>query len=504
MSVLDNLEPKAVFHWFEEIAAIPHGSGNIRAISDYLVNFAKDRELPVTQDEMGNVIITCPASAGYEDRPTVILQGHMDMVSEKTPDCTIDMEKEGLKLVTDGETVTAEGTTLGGDDGIALAYGLAILDADDIPHPPLEVIFTVDEEIGMLGAAGLQHTDKLKGRYLLNIDMENEGEIVCGCAGGILVTGFFPLEWQEYQPSTPGEKLCRVIIDGLKGGHSGDEIDKGRGNAHVMLGRVLGKLFRDDACRLVRVEGGLRDNVIPGRAEAVFYGPSAEAEEKVRQCQSIFQNELRLTDPDVSVRMEEIEQTEEVTSVMTQESSDWIIRALRLLPNGVQRMSFDTPGLVQTSLNMGVLRMEAESSRDGFTSDESRAKELKIGFCLRSSVPSEKEELIGRVRLMIRTLGGTPSSEGDYPGWEYRKDSALREHMVSVYEKMFGHKPRVTSIHAGLEGGYFCEKIPGLDAVSFGPDIRDIHTPAETMDVASVKRMWNYLLAVLKEPIRAE
>ena len=236
--------------------------------------------------------------------------------------------------------------------------------------------------------------------------METEDEIVCGCAGGILVTGYFPLEWQSFPASKPGAGLCRVVIDGLKGGHSGEEIDKGRGNAHVLLGRVLGKLFREGECHLVYVEGGRRDNVIPSRAEAIFYGPLAESEEKIRQCQSIFQNELRQTDPDVSVRIEEIEGR--YASVMTQESSDRIIRALRLLPNGVQRMSFDTPGLVQTSLNMGVLQMGSETtqadSQGAVTSEEGPAKEIKIGFCLRSSMPSEKEELIGRVRLMIRML----------------------------------------------------------------------------------------------------
>ena len=326
MSVLDNIEPREVFRWFAEIAAIPHGSGNIRQISDYLVRFATDRGLPVLQDEMGNVLIRCAASEGREDEPTLILQGHMDMVCEKTADADIDMEKEGLKLRCDGEWVTAEGTSLGGDDGIALAYSMAILDSDEISHPALEVIFTVDEEIGMLGAAKLGFVDELKGRILLNIDMETEGQLICGCAGGVRVTGAFPLEWEDGIP--PSMTPFRITIDGLRGGHSGEEVDKGRANAHILLGRLLQKLSDHAELRLAEVEGGSKDNVIPNRVTAALYGVGDELKPLVEECWEVFQNELSLTDPDVSVRIEELT-GEDATArpVMTRDAMQTLIRA---------------------------------------------------------------------------------------------------------------------------------------------------------------------------------
>ncbi|MBO6107880.1 MAG: aminoacyl-histidine dipeptidase [Eubacterium sp.] len=533
MSVIDKYEPAEVFKYFEEIAAIPHGSGNTRKISDYLVDFANKHGLDVVRDDPGNVVIFAPGTSGtpsepgtsyddgsvvtpsesgtsYEDMPPIILQGHMDMVCEKEPGTDIDMENEGLELLCDGKTITARGTTLGADDGIALAYILAILDSEKIAHPPIEAVFTVDEEIGMLGAAALDMSI-LKGRMLLNIDSEEEGVLLCGCAGGALVTGKWELGYEACDLSSDTAcdhvmRLYRLTIDGLKGGHSGNEIDKGRANANILLGRVLEQM--EDEIRLISVSGGSKDNAIPASAYADIAVSSDKIGGIAEKMKSAFRSEYRLTDPDVDVRLTEIEigtvcpQSEadadktgraytedgmglpKTVKVMTMDTMKRVINALRLLPNGIQRMSREMEGLVQTSLNMGILEIKNDT--------------LELGFCVRSNVNSEKYELIGRVVRGIEALGGMALVSGDYPGWEYREKSPLRDHMVSVFERMYSHAPEVEMIHAGVECGFFDREIDGLDAISIGPDLKDIHTPNESMDIESVRRTWEYLLEVLK------
>lgn len=468
MNKLTDLQPARVFHYFEEIAAIPHGSGNTAAISDYCVAFAKAHGLACVQDKLGNVIIKKPATAGYEDHPTVILQGHLDMVCEKAPDCTIDFEKDGLALAVDGDWLFANGTTLGGDDGIAVAMALAILETDDLPHPPLEVLFTVDEEIGLLGAAGLDGAP-LDGRLLINIDSEDEGVLTVSCAGGMRADITLPTEriynsWNTY----------KITVDGLQGGHSGVEIDKGRLNANVVMGQFLSTL---ETYRIVSIEGGQKDNVIPRKSTCIL-----ASTEDITKCGEDFAREHRVEgDPDLTVTVEHVI-AENYT--LTDESTRRIVEFLTTVPNGIISMSDEIDGLVQTSLNLGVLKTEGDV--------------VKAGFGLRSSVNAEKMALLDRVTEVAKSCGGSCVSSGDYPAWEYQPNSRLRDTMCAVWERLYGAQAKVIAIHAGLECGFLCEKLAGLDAVSIGPDMKDVHTCRERLSISSVERVYHYVCEVLK------
>jgi len=479
MSVLEGLEPKAVFHFFEEIAGIPHGSGNTKQISDYLLRFAQERGLKCLQDESNNVIIWKDGTEGYEHAAPVMLQGHMDMVCEKEDGCDIDFLNDSLTLEVNDGIVSAKGTTLGGDDGIAVAYALAVLDAKDIPHPPLEVVITVDEEIGMLGAAALD-ASCLKSRLMLNMDSENEGSLLVSCAGGVTVTAKIPL----VRKNRDG-KRARVEIGGLIGGHSGVEIDKGRANATRELGRVLYVLAKDMDYGLVRVDGGLKDNAIPraAAAEIVLKEEEAEkAQEIIDRMNEVLRHEYRLTDPDITLSLRKSDNTE---VPMDEGSMARVVIALVNFPGGIQKMSFDIEGLVQTSLNLGITKTGED--------------EIEFSFSVRSSVESERDELVDRIECLMRAIGGSVSTMGQYPAWEYKQDSPLRDIMVGAFEEQYGHKPEVYALHAGVECGLFAGKMPGLDAVSFGPDMKDIHTPKESLDAKSVERTWKYLLCALKK-----
>ena len=481
MSVLQGLKPEKVFHYFEEISKIPRQSGNTGKISDYLVQFAKDRELEVLQDPLGNVVIRKPGTTGYEDSPWVMLQGHMDMICEKEDDCRIDFQKEGIPLEVRGNIITARGTTLGGDNGIALAYGLAILDADDIPHPPIEAVFTVDEEVGLVGAAALDKS-LLKSSYMMNLDSEEEGHLLVSCAGGATVDVHLPRSLAQLQ----GQE-AELVISGLIGGHSGMDVDKGRINANVQLGRLLRELKKQFDFRLLSVNGGTKDNVISKKAAAsLAFLPGtnlkavAEAVDKIGQT---YRKENLHTDPDVTVTLREIGPAKDLL-VMDKNTTDKVITLLSCLPAGIQRMSFEIPGLVQTSLNLGVLTTEE--------------KEIIISYSVRSSVGSEKDDLISRIECLADAMGAYVTISGAYPAWEYKEKSPLRDLMIQVYKEMYGCEPLVEAMHAGVECGFFEGAMPELDAISFGPDLRDVHTPAETMDIDSVGRTWDYLLEVLK------
>ena len=509
--LLENYEPKRVLYYFEQIAAIPHGSGHTKAISDHLVSFAVSHGLSYRQDALGNVVIRKAASPGHESAPVVILQGHMDMVCEKDADCTLDMEKEGLNLKLyrrkelswlstelqpfqspEDVFLKAEGTTLGSDDGIAVAMMMAILEAEDITHPELECVFTVDEEIGMLGAGGMDMSD-LKGRLLLNIDSEDEGHLLAGCAGGCISTVTIPVEREDPEEQTDA-MLLRV--EGLKGGHSGIEIDRGRANASVLLGRLLQTLSSKfgQEFRLCSVNGGSKDNAIPRSAEAVLLvspGIRQAVMETVAEEEGVFRREFAGCDPELQLScfVSSPEHPEEERNPvprirpLSRASEACAIRLLRILPNGIQKMSYDIPGLVETSLNLGILKTE-----------DSR---ICASSLVRSSVNSEKNELLSRIAAVAEALGGTVRYEGDYPAWEYRKESRLREVMQECYEAQYGEPIIVETVHAGVECGIFTNGLPGLDAVSFGPDLKDIHTPKEAMDLKSVERTWNLVLAVL-------
>ena len=476
MPVLDHLEPKNVFHFFEELCAIPRGSGNTKAISDWCVDFAKARGLEYHQDQWNNVIIIKEASSGYETAEPIILQGHLDMVCEKALGCEKDMAREGLDLAVEGDTVYAKGTTLGGDDGIAVAMALAVLDDNSLPHPRVEAVFTVDEEIGMLGATALD-VSPLRGRTLLNLDSEDEGVFTVSCAGGCLARCLLPVRREKF-----GAEILTITVGGLQGGHSGTEIDKGRGNACMLLGRALTACGRETELRLVSVSGGWKDNAIPRTATAVVAVADAwKAKAVCARLDAVLKSEYKMTDGDIFLS---VERTAAEEAPMDEVSTRRVLCFLTCAPNGVQVMSAGIPGLVQTSLNLGILTTEQDA--------------VAASFCVRSSVDSQKQMLVERLTCLTEPLGGTVAVSGDYAAWEYRPDSPLRERMIEVFREQYGHDPKIEAIHAGVECGILAGKLPGLDVVSIGPDLTEIHTPRERMHIASVQRTWALVTELLK------
>lgn len=479
MGKLDGLQPQNVFHFFEEISQIPRGTYHVDAISDYAADFARQRGLEYIQDAAKNVIIKKPATAGYEQCEPVILQGHMDMVLAKDPGVDMDLLTDPLRLGVEGDYLYAEGTTLGGDDGIAVAYALALLDAKDIPHPALEVILTVNEEGGMDGARDID-LSALKGKKLINIDSEEEGVFTVGCAGGGRVDVLYKAPY-----SIRKGNLLTVTITGLLGGHSGEEIHKARGNANCLMGRVL-NVLAERGIYLKEMEGGNADNAIPREATAVILVSPEDTEAVVDQIHALekeIRQELYVRDPEVEILI--TQKNDQDAEVMSAEDTAKFAQLILAMPGGVQTMSSDVEGLVQTSLNMGLVRTEN--------------KVVSLGFSVRSSVASEKEALIQKVRAVASLAGCESSLRGLYPGWAYKQESPLREEMIRVYKKVYNKEPEVVVIHAGLECGLLMDKKPDLDAVSIGPDMKDIHTPNEKLSISSSQRVWEYLLEVLKE-----
>ena len=473
---LAGLEPKAVFGYFEKICSIPHGSKNTKMISDYLVEFAKEQGLKYIQDNANNVILFQEGTCGMEDHEPVILQGHMDMVCEKDADCPIDMAVEGLDVTHDGVSVFAKGTTLGADNGIALAYAMALMADKSIPHPPLEVIVTVDEEIGMLGADVID-LSMLKGKKLINLDSEDEGIFTVSCAGGCRATITLPVERRAvYGP------CIRLSVDGLQGGHSGAEIHKNRANANKVMGEFMNRIQNLMPLCLTSLSGGSKDNAIPRSCQATLVAMGIHLE-RINDIAQALQDEIRekYDEPEATVQAFDVDALG--GNSLSTESTANVIALLCACPNGVQAMSQDIPGLVQTSLNLGIAKLG-----DRFSAT----------FSVRSSVNTEKLELLNQLKELCRFHNGTYSEMGDYPAWEYKKDSDLRDTMVKVYADMFGKEPQVMAIHAGLECGLLGEKIPGLDCVSVGPQMHDIHTSREKLEIGSTERTWKYLLEVLK------
>lgn len=488
MRVLEGLKPEKVFYYFEEICKIPHGSGNIRQISDYLADFAKERSMEYYQDEIGNVIIIGEATAGYEDSAPVMIQGHMDMVAVKKPGDAIDMEKEGLRLKVSGDWIYAEGTSLGGDDGIAVAYGLALLDDESIKHPRLELVITVDEEVGMDGAREID-LSCCKAATMINVDSEEEGIFLAGCAGGARVNHM--LSYQEEQQQGIGFK---IQVTGLIGGHSGVEIQKERGNANCLLGRALYRLYEKLPFVLISLDGGLADNAIPREACAeilVVDGKEnrktealrAVAEEVIQELQKELQTELAEKDGEVRLSVEYMGAVQKCGA--DQKATERILKYLMLLPNGVQAMSGAMEGLVETSLNLGILQCS-----DGT---------FHTGISVRSSYESAKKTLIDRLKVLAELVEAEMEVTGDYPGWAFSLHSPLRSKMEALYREMYGSAPEIQAIHAGLECGLFAGKIPGLDCVSMGPDMKNIHTTEEKLSISSTKRVWEFLTRLLEE-----
>lgn len=473
---LQGLEPESVFRYFEEICAIPHGSRNTKAISDYLVSFAKAHGLRYRQDESNNVVIFAPGTCGLEDHESVILQGHMDMVCEKDAGCPLDMAVDGLDVTHDGCCIFAKGTTLGGDDGIAVAYALAILDDNTIAHPPLEVIVTVDEEIGMLGAAAMDLAD-VKGRTMLNLDSEDEGIFTVSCAGG--ATCIVSLNAERKAVYGP---CVRLSVEGLRGGHSGAEIHKNRANANKVMGDFLGRIQKLMPLCLTSFSGGSKDNAIPRACQATVVAMGIGLE-RINDIAAQLQQEVRETydEPEALVQAFDVDALG--GNALTTAATADVISLLCAAPNGVQAYCPDMPELVQTSLNLGIAKLG-----DRFTAT----------FSVRSSVNAEKEGLITKLKELADFYNGTYSQSGTYPAWEFKKDSRLRDVMVPIYTRMFGKEPKVLAIHAGLECGLLGDKLPGLDCVSIGPQMHDIHTSREKLEIASTKRTWDFLLEVLK------
>ncbi len=473
MSVIANLEPKAVMRIFEQICAIPHGSGNTEKISAWIADFAASQGFKYIRDDSGNVIIFAPATKGYENAPTVIIQGHMDMVCKKLDSSDINMETDGLRLMVRDGFIEADGTSLGADDGIAVAIALAVI-SEPVPHPPVEVVITVDEETGMIGAAALD-ASVLNGRIMLNIDSEDEGVFTVGCAGGATFEASLPIR---------REKICgsglRIRIHGLRGGHSGVEIHMGRGNADILAARLIRALI-PSGFHLVSINGGSQNNVIP--SEAVIEGiVSHDADSLISEIsawEEVFRRELAGTD---NVSVECTAAASEADAVIDEDAiriAEFIICS----PNGVISMSGEIEGLVKTSLNLGVV--------------ETRSDSVYFERLLRSSLESEKQFLTERLEMTARLFGAQTRVSGSYGAWEYRPDSPLRDLMCRVFEDMYSHPPKIEAIHAGVECGIFAAKLDGLDCVSYGPDLLDIHSSNERMSIESAARIWEFTKRVL-------
>lgn len=499
MRILENLEPGDVFHYFEEICQIPHGSGNTRQISDYLKAFAAEHGLYCRQDELNNIVIIKEATEGYEDHEPVLLQGHMDMVAVKDADCSLDMAKDGLQLEILGDRLSAKGTSLGGDDGIAVAFGLALLAGKEYRHPRLEVVFTVDEEVGMEGAAGLS-TEDLTAKRMINLDQEEEKMFIVGCAGGARI---------DLQKKTETEQvdglLCKLDIEGLQGGHSGQEINKERGNAICLMGRLLAALQEKAVVYLREVHGGTADNAIPNQVHAEFVVTEWKEETHETDPKKLTERVTSFLEEQFGALKAEFDGkenglncklqtntetgretllTDESWIVCNRKDSEQWIHLLNVIPHGVIANSVKMEGLVETSLNPGILNVSVG--------------EGMVSTSVRSSNAAAKEALINQLKSLAALCDASVGIRGDYPGWDFDPESELREKMVSIYEEMYGVKPQIEAIHAGLECGIFQSKLPGLDCVSIGPDMQDIHTTRETLSIPSVQRVWKFLLRTLE------
>lgn len=479
MSVLKHLQPEKVFHYFEEICNIPHGSTNLDGISSYLEQFAKDHGLFHIRDKSNNIIMVKEATKGYENVEPVILQGHMDMVAVKKADCDIDLEKNPLRLKVDGDYIYAEGTSLGGDDGIAVAYILAIMDSEDIPHPKIEAVITTDEEIGMEGATAID-LSMLTAKRMMNIDSEEEGILLTSCAGGARVDCSIPVVRED-----KNGLFYKIKIEGLLGGHSGTEINKERGNAIKMIARTLYMISKEMPIQIAELSGGEKDNAIPREAETVICIPrdlEIRLVSLLHEIEGIIKNENSSKERNLLLSSEKVENVD--IKVLNQESTKRVIDLLMVLPNGVMAMSADIEGLVETSLNVGILKLEEDK--------------MTASSAIRSSIESAKRYLIDQVVTATELVGGKASIYGEYPGWQFNPNSKLRATMVDIYKEMFHEEPKVEALHAGLECGIMISKIPGLDCVSFGPNIYDIHTTEERLSISSTERTWNYILEILK------
>jgi dipeptidase D len=478
---LEGLKPELVWKYFAEISKIPRGSKNEKKISDYVVETAKKLGLEAKRDKVLNVLVRKPASPGRENTPMVCLQGHLDMVCEKNKDKVHNFEKDPLDLVVNGNYLMANGTTLGADNGIAVATNLALMEDKSAVHGPLEFLFTVDEETGLTGANNLQQ-GFVASKILMNLDSEEEGELYVGCSGGKDTTGIWKTSYEsidlKYAPAI-------VKVKGLKGGHSGLEIDKGRGNSLKLLNRVLIELDKLGV-RISTLEGGNKSNAIPREAEAVVYVPNKKlnnASAVVSQYNSILREELSTVEPDLAILIEEVKGKKK-GKVLKKAIQKKILQTISALPHGVMKMSADIKGLVETSTNVAIIKTDAKS--------------VTLITSQRSSVASEIDDIVHTVASILQLGGADAETSDGYPGWKPNMDSKILKIARETYKDLTGKKPEVKAIHAGLECGIIGEKYPGIDMVSFGPTLEGVHSPDEKMHIDTVEKFWNFLLAILK------
>ena len=479
-TVLRGYQPQAVLSYFEDLCAIPHGSYNEAGAAAYLCAFAEAHGLAYRCDAMHNVLICKPASPGYENAPVVMLQGHTDMVCVKRADSAHDFTADGLRLIVEDGWIRADGTTLGGDDGIAVAMMLAILDDDTLAHPALECLFTVQEEVGLGGAAGFDYTG-IRAKLLFNLDSEEDGVCTVSCAGGVRCDMERPVTWEECRMAS-----AQIAVRGLKGGHSGAEIHMPRGNAHRIVGAILAALAQRYPYRIVSLTGGNMDNAIPRDCTAVIAFAQEDGAELLAMLGALCaEQQAMLSRDDRTEGRVVCTSGDTVCRCMSEADTAALLGLLCLTPNGIVTMCEDMPGLVESSCNMGVLCTDEDS--------------VTLGFLARASVEARKEEIRTRLLLCARTFGAEMHCSGEYPGWAYDRDSAAMARYVRVYQRLWGKAPRVEAIHAGLECGLMKHAVLGLDPISIGPNMRDIHTPEERIEIDSIRRVYETVCAMLAE-----
>lgn len=478
--VFENLQPEAIWRNFSEVMAIPRPSKHEELISAYLEKWGKDHGLETLRDELGNILIRKPATKGYENAPSVCLQAHMDMVCEKNSDKQFDFYKDPIQPVLNGEWLGADGTTLGADDGIGVATGMAILESNDIEHGPIECLFTIDEETGLTGAFGLRN-DWLQSRILLNLDSEDEGEMFIGCAGG--VDTLANLDYQQV-PVENGTKAYTIKVSGLKGGHSGDDINKGLACANKLITRILWKAQYELGLRLAMIDGGNLRNAIAREAVAVVTVPADKSlclEKMVAEFCTKMQFEFRSTEPNLNVAIEASEMPKSLVDAKSQEN---LLNGLFACAHGVLAMSREIPNFVETSTNLASVKMDDQK--------------IYITTSQRSSVESAKEAAAQKIEATFRLMGCNVEHSDGYPGWTPNPDSKVLKVAVDTYKHLFGHEPVVRAIHAGLECGLIGEKYEGMDMISYGPTLRGVHSPDERIEIKTVKMFWDHTLAILK------
>ena len=482
MSDILKLQPERVWYYFNEICKIPRPSKNEEKIAAWLYEFGKKNNLETEKDSVNNIIIRKPATKGKEKSKTVVLQSHIDMVCEKNSTTVHDFDKDAIQPYIDGEWIKAKGTTLGADDGIGVAAQLAILEATDIAHGPIECLFTVDEETGLTGAFALSK-DALKGSILLNLDSEDEGQLFIGCAGGKDTS----ITFNYKKENAPENSVAfKVAVTGLKGGHSGDDINKGLGNAVKIINRFLWKSTSDFNIKIAKVDGGNLRNALAREAFAEVVIPEKHKNDFMKyakQFHFIIREELKVTEPDIKFT---VESSAKPTFVIDSETQFKLLNSLYACPHGVIAMTADMPGLVETSTNLASVK----------TLD----KEIVVQTSQRSSVESSKEDIASMVASVFKLAGAAKVEHGEgYPGWKPNVNSELVKVMRSTYIRLFKEEPKVLAIHAGLECGVIGEKYPGMDMISFGPTLRGVHSPDEKINIETVEKFWNLLIEVLKE-----